>query len=75
MDGKCFSLKAEPVFLSFFLLFFLFSKKKLRRLIKYMQFRDYKSKVLKTIDDEDPLDSGMRCVVFSDSFANFLQIF
>ncbi|XP_039516789.1 transcription initiation protein SPT3 homolog isoform X1 [Pimephales promelas] len=32
-------------------------KKKLRRLIKYMQFRDYKSKVLKTIDDEDPLDS------------------
>lgn len=40
-----------------------------------MQFRDYKSKVLKTIDDEDPLDSGMRCVVFSDSFANFLQIF
>ncbi|KAK7142819.1 hypothetical protein R3I94_012236 [Phoxinus phoxinus] len=32
-------------------------KKKLQRLIKYMQFRDYKSKVLKTIDDEDPLDS------------------
>lgn len=31
-----------------------------------MQFRDYKSKVLKTIDDEDLLDSGMICVVFSD---------
>ncbi|CAM4649853.1 unnamed protein product [Leuciscus chuanchicus] len=35
----------------------LINLKKLRRLIKYMQFRDYKSKVLKTIDDEDPLDS------------------
>ncbi|XP_030624104.1 transcription initiation protein SPT3 homolog [Chanos chanos] len=32
-------------------------KKKLRRLLKYMQFRDYKSKILKTIDDDDPLDS------------------
>ncbi|XP_052009582.1 transcription initiation protein SPT3 homolog isoform X3 [Xyrauchen texanus] len=32
-------------------------KKKLRRLIRYMQYRDYKSKILKTIDDEDPLDS------------------
>ncbi|KAI2654090.1 hypothetical protein H4Q32_010714 [Labeo rohita] len=32
-------------------------KKKLRRLIRYMQFRDYKSKVLKTIEDEDLLDS------------------
>ncbi|NP_001002625.1 transcription initiation protein SPT3 homolog [Danio rerio] len=32
-------------------------KKKIRRLFKYMQFRDYKSKVLKTIDDEDLLDS------------------
>ncbi|XP_051578893.1 transcription initiation protein SPT3 homolog isoform X1 [Myxocyprinus asiaticus] len=32
-------------------------KKKLRRLVRYMQYRDYKSKILKTIDDEDPLDS------------------
>ncbi|XP_036397962.1 transcription initiation protein SPT3 homolog isoform X2 [Megalops cyprinoides] len=32
-------------------------KKKVRRLLKYMQFRDYKSKILKSIDDEDPLDS------------------
>ncbi|XP_066524329.1 transcription initiation protein SPT3 homolog isoform X1 [Hoplias malabaricus] len=32
-------------------------KKKLQRLLKYMQFRDYKSKIMKTIDDEDPLDS------------------
>uniref|UniRef100_A0A8C2K932 SPT3 homolog, SAGA and STAGA complex component n=1 Tax=Cyprinus carpio TaxID=7962 RepID=A0A8C2K932_CYPCA len=32
-------------------------KKKLRRLIRYMQFRDYKSRVLKTIEDEDLLDS------------------
>ncbi|XP_056333642.1 transcription initiation protein SPT3 homolog [Danio aesculapii] len=32
-------------------------KKKIKRLFKYMQFRDYKSKVLKTIDDEDLLDS------------------
>uniref|UniRef100_A0A673L4K2 SPT3 homolog, SAGA and STAGA complex component n=1 Tax=Sinocyclocheilus rhinocerous TaxID=307959 RepID=A0A673L4K2_9TELE len=32
-------------------------KKKLQRLIRYMQFRDYKSKVLKTIEDEDVLDS------------------
>ncbi|KTF77322.1 hypothetical protein cypCar_00027525 [Cyprinus carpio] len=33
-------------------------KKKLRRLIRYMQFRDYKSRVLKTIEDEDVLDSA-----------------
>ncbi|KAG5857431.1 hypothetical protein ANANG_G00019390 [Anguilla anguilla] len=32
-------------------------KKKVRRLLKYMQFRDYKSKILKSIEDEDPLDS------------------
>uniref|UniRef100_A0A673G8A6 SPT3 homolog, SAGA and STAGA complex component n=1 Tax=Sinocyclocheilus rhinocerous TaxID=307959 RepID=A0A673G8A6_9TELE len=32
-------------------------KKKLRRLIGYMHFRDYKSRVLKTIEDEDLLDS------------------
>lgn len=32
-------------------------KKKLQRLIRYMQFRDYKSRVLKTIEDEDLLDS------------------
>ncbi|XP_061096139.1 transcription initiation protein SPT3 homolog [Conger conger] len=32
-------------------------KKKVRRLLKYMQFRDYKSKILKSMDDEDPLDS------------------
>ncbi|XP_056623177.1 transcription initiation protein SPT3 homolog isoform X2 [Triplophysa dalaica] len=32
-------------------------KKKLHRLLKYMQFRDYKSKILKTIDDEEPLES------------------
>ncbi|XP_057200899.1 transcription initiation protein SPT3 homolog isoform X2 [Triplophysa rosa] len=32
-------------------------KKKLCRLLKYMQFRDYKSKILKTIDDEEPLES------------------
>ncbi|XP_076835363.1 transcription initiation protein SPT3 homolog [Brachyhypopomus gauderio] len=32
-------------------------KKKLRRLLKYMQFRDHKSKLLKTLDDEDPLDT------------------
>lgn len=32
-------------------------KKKLQRLLKYMQFRDYKSKILKTIDDEESLDS------------------
>ncbi|XP_062378597.1 transcription initiation protein SPT3 homolog [Sardina pilchardus] len=31
-------------------------KKKVRRLLRYMQFRDYKSKVLKTLDDEDPLE-------------------
>ncbi|XP_041928144.1 transcription initiation protein SPT3 homolog [Alosa alosa] len=31
-------------------------KKKVRRLLRYMQFRDYKSKVLKTIDDEEPLE-------------------
>ncbi|KAK9959457.1 hypothetical protein ABG768_009582 [Culter alburnus] len=44
-------------------------KKKLRRLIKYMQFRDYKSKVLKTIDDEDLLDSDK----YSSSSANKRQ--
>ncbi|KAG9335796.1 hypothetical protein JZ751_003628 [Albula glossodonta] len=33
-------------------------KKKVRRLLKYMQFRDFKSKIMKSIDDEDPLDSG-----------------
>nr|XP_023694927.1 transcription initiation protein SPT3 homolog isoform X5 [Paramormyrops kingsleyae] len=32
-------------------------KKKVRRLLKYMQFRDYKSKILKTIDDDDLLDT------------------
>nr|XP_055027702.1 transcription initiation protein SPT3 homolog isoform X2 [Misgurnus anguillicaudatus] len=32
-------------------------KKKLLRLLKYMKFRDYKSKILKTIDDEEPLDT------------------
>uniref|UniRef100_A0AAY4CHL4 SUPT3 protein n=1 Tax=Denticeps clupeoides TaxID=299321 RepID=A0AAY4CHL4_9TELE len=32
-------------------------KKKVRRLLKYMQFRDYKSKLLKMVDDEDPVDS------------------
>ncbi|XP_022528756.1 transcription initiation protein SPT3 homolog isoform X2 [Astyanax mexicanus] len=31
-------------------------KKKMRRLLKYMQFRDFKSKLMKTVDDEDPLD-------------------
>ncbi|XP_012693556.1 transcription initiation protein SPT3 homolog isoform X2 [Clupea harengus] len=31
-------------------------KKKVRRLLRYMQFRDYKSKVLKTIEDEEPLE-------------------
>uniref|UniRef100_A0A671SPL9 SPT3 homolog, SAGA and STAGA complex component n=1 Tax=Sinocyclocheilus anshuiensis TaxID=1608454 RepID=A0A671SPL9_9TELE len=45
----CF-LNAKPVF-------FFFYQKKLRRLIRYMHFRDYKSRVLKTIDDEDLLDS------------------
>uniref|UniRef100_A0A3Q4GPG0 SPT3 homolog, SAGA and STAGA complex component n=1 Tax=Neolamprologus brichardi TaxID=32507 RepID=A0A3Q4GPG0_NEOBR len=28
-------------------------KRKLARLLKYLQFRDYKSKILKTLDDED----------------------
>ncbi|KAJ8387819.1 hypothetical protein AAFF_G00149680 [Aldrovandia affinis] len=32
-------------------------KKKVSRLLKYMQFRDYKSKILKSIDEEDPLDT------------------
>ncbi|TRY65053.1 hypothetical protein DNTS_018553 [Danionella cerebrum] len=32
-------------------------KKKIHRLLKYIQFRDFKSKVLKTIDDEEMLDS------------------
>uniref|UniRef100_A0A672TD78 SPT3 homolog, SAGA and STAGA complex component n=1 Tax=Sinocyclocheilus grahami TaxID=75366 RepID=A0A672TD78_SINGR len=32
-------------------------EKKLRLLIRYMHFRDYKSRVLKTIEDEDLLDS------------------
>ncbi|KAL0969000.1 hypothetical protein UPYG_G00221420 [Umbra pygmaea] len=32
-------------------------KNKVRRLIRYLQFRDYKFKVLKTIDDEEPLES------------------
>ncbi|XP_062862965.1 transcription initiation protein SPT3 homolog [Trichomycterus rosablanca] len=32
-------------------------KKKLQRLLKYIQFRDYKSKLLKTIDDDETLDS------------------
>ncbi|XP_078503756.1 transcription initiation protein SPT3 homolog isoform X3 [Lissotriton helveticus] len=31
-------------------------KKKLRRLLKYMVFRDYKSKVVKSIEEEDLLD-------------------
>lgn len=31
-------------------------KKKVRRLMRYMQFRDYKSKVLKTIEDEEPAE-------------------
>ncbi|XP_025021577.1 transcription initiation protein SPT3 homolog, partial [Python bivittatus] len=31
-------------------------KKKLRRLLKYMFFRDYKSKVVKGIDDDDLLE-------------------
>ncbi|XP_063040556.1 transcription initiation protein SPT3 homolog [Engraulis encrasicolus] len=31
-------------------------KKKVRRLLRYMQFRDYKSKVMKTVEDEDPAD-------------------
>ncbi|KAK1792948.1 hypothetical protein P4O66_001670 [Electrophorus voltai] len=34
-------------------------KKKLRRLLKYIQFRDHKSKLLKTLDDDDPLDTGV----------------
>ncbi|XP_048831469.1 transcription initiation protein SPT3 homolog isoform X2 [Brienomyrus brachyistius] len=32
-------------------------KKKVRRLLKYMQFRDYKSKILKSVDDDDLLDT------------------
>lgn len=69
IDGwRLFSFKV-----CFFVCFLLY-KKKLRRLIKYMQFRDYKSKVLKTIDDEDLLDSGMICVVFSDISRIFFYI-
>ncbi|GAA6109318.1 transcription initiation protein SPT3 homolog isoform X1 [Tachysurus ichikawai] len=44
-------------------------KKKMRRLFKYMQFRDYKSKLMKTLDDEEPLDSDK----FSSSSANKRQ--
>ncbi|XP_058254983.1 transcription initiation protein SPT3 homolog isoform X2 [Hemibagrus wyckioides] len=44
-------------------------KKKMRRLLKYMQFRDYKSKLMKTLDDEEPLDSDK----FSSSSANKRQ--
>uniref|UniRef100_A0AAY5KP85 SPT3 homolog, SAGA and STAGA complex component n=1 Tax=Esox lucius TaxID=8010 RepID=A0AAY5KP85_ESOLU len=32
-------------------------KKKVRRLLRYLQFKDYKSKVLKTVEDEEPLES------------------
>ncbi|XP_039605380.1 transcription initiation protein SPT3 homolog isoform X2 [Polypterus senegalus] len=32
-------------------------KKKLRRLLKYMAFRDYKSKIVKSIDEEEPIET------------------
>lgn len=32
-------------------------KRKVGRLLRYMQFRDYKSKVLKTVDEEEQLES------------------
>ncbi|KAK3563726.1 hypothetical protein QTP86_034451, partial [Hemibagrus guttatus] len=44
-------------------------KKKMRRLFKCMQFRDYKSKLVKALDDEEPLDSDK----FSSSSANKRQ--
>uniref|UniRef100_A0A4W5L9S4 SPT3 homolog, SAGA and STAGA complex component n=1 Tax=Hucho hucho TaxID=62062 RepID=A0A4W5L9S4_9TELE len=37
----------------------LINLKKVRRLLRYLQFRDYKSKVLKTIEDEEPLESDL----------------
>ncbi|XP_062303618.1 transcription initiation protein SPT3 homolog isoform X1 [Osmerus eperlanus] len=37
-------------------------KRKLARLLRYMQFRDYKSKVLKNIEDEEPLESDRSTV-------------
>lgn len=48
-------------------------KKKIRRLFRYMQFRDYKSKVLKTIDDEDLLDSDKYSSSSSSSNVNKRQ--
>ncbi|XP_041710904.1 transcription initiation protein SPT3 homolog isoform X1 [Coregonus clupeaformis] len=41
-------------------------KKKVRRLLRYLQFRDYKSKVLKTIEDEEPLESDRWVVAGSN---------
>uniref|UniRef100_A0A8C1WUZ8 SPT3 homolog, SAGA and STAGA complex component n=1 Tax=Cyprinus carpio TaxID=7962 RepID=A0A8C1WUZ8_CYPCA len=48
-------------------------KKKLRRLIRYMHFRDYKSRVLKTIEDEDLLDSDKYSSSSSSSSVNKRQ--
>ncbi|XP_066560462.1 transcription initiation protein SPT3 homolog isoform X2 [Amia ocellicauda] len=44
-------------------------KKKIRRLLKYMVFRDYKSKIIKTIDEEETLETDK----FSSSNVNKRQ--
>ncbi|KAK1171754.1 hypothetical protein AOXY_G6659 [Acipenser oxyrinchus oxyrinchus] len=44
-------------------------KKKMKRLLKYMVFRDYKSKILKSIDDEEALETDK----FSSSSVNKRQ--
>ncbi|XP_015201391.1 transcription initiation protein SPT3 homolog isoform X3 [Lepisosteus oculatus] len=44
-------------------------KKKIRRLLKYMIFRDYKSKIVKSVDDEDLLEADK----FSSSSVNKRQ--
>ncbi|CAB1335312.1 unnamed protein product [Coregonus sp. 'balchen'] len=44
----------------------LINLKKVRRLLRYLQFRDYKSKVLKTIEDEEPLESDRWVVAGSN---------
>lgn len=52
---------SPPSFLTF-ICFLIRHQRKLARLLKYLQFRDYKSKLLKNLDDDDTQQEPGTCI-------------